>query len=239
MTRRLLTCILTVFLSAPALFAQKNQHEGYRTIIAGAMQLEDAHFHVYEPPFIARAIYQDTTEAVNRYPEQLVSSVLAADNQAWVNYNTLGGQGEDKTDEHFQKVAAMNKEECYYELRSKLTFTHEEKQVAVIKFYIHLTDLPKPVSGSITLQKVGERWYVSPLPNTSDIYTTMRRFQSDKLLQIMKGESDGSAMMNELIATTRSASGSFDMNLLVEAYYDWKRNQRQPEIDYFMDPNAW
>ena len=238
MMKNMLALFLIVFLLVSVSRAQ-DQYKGHRTIIAGAVQLKAARFHVYTPPFIARAIYQDTIEAVNQYPEQLISSVLAADDQAWVNYNTLGGQGEEKTEEHFQKVATMNKEECYYELRSKLTFAHEGKQIAMIKFYVHLTDLPKPVSGSITLQKVGERWYVSPLPNTSHIYTTIRRFQSDKLLQIMKEESDGSVMMSELIANTRSANGSFDMNLLVETYYDWKRNQRQPEIDYFMDPNAW
>lgn len=49
-------------------------------------------FYKYPIDTNVKAIYNNQTDVVNKYPEQLLESIISATNQEWVNYNTLGGE---------------------------------------------------------------------------------------------------------------------------------------------------
>jgi len=51
--------------------------------------VKNSTFYRYNPSFKAKIIYKDTLEAVNKYPEQLMSSIMSESSKEWYNYNNL------------------------------------------------------------------------------------------------------------------------------------------------------
>jgi len=100
-------------------------YKGSRVLLSTSKGLSDISFYVYNPPFLAKAIYGDTIEAANRFPEQLMSSIISTLNQKWINYNTSGGgaRAEKKEQKYFDFIRLMDKDKNYFELRSKMSFS--------------------------------------------------------------------------------------------------------------------
>ena len=64
--------ILGIIFILPFVIQAQND-DGVRIILKSSVgKLQSSSFYIYEPPFIAKGIYRDTVEAVNKYPEQLI-----------------------------------------------------------------------------------------------------------------------------------------------------------------------
>jgi hypothetical protein len=214
--------------------------KGSRVLLSTSNGLSDVLFHVYNPPFLAKAIYKDTIQAVNKFPEQLMSSIISTLNPKWIAYNTLGGQAkaEKKEQKYYDFIKSMDRDKNYFELRSKMSFSLGGNDFSIIKFYFHTQELPTAQSGAYVMQKVNNRWYSTSTPNTSDLSLMIMRFQEDKLLTILTGKPNGNPVNDELMAKT-SVSGSIDLALLYKEFSNWYTNNDSQKIEYFIDPKAW
>ncbi|RUA34501.1 MAG: hypothetical protein DSY77_05050 [Bacteroidetes bacterium] len=235
MRKIILVCF--VFLNLTVL-GQDNK--GSRIILSVTQGIENASFHVYEPPFQAKAIYSDTTEAVNEYPEQLMSSIMSATNQPWVEYNVLGGaeSGEQKSNRHFDFISTMNRDSNYFELRSKLMFSEGSREFAIIKFYLHTEDISEDQSGAFVMQKVGDRWYRTATSFTTNIAVMVMRFKAPLLQQILGGQLTGDSQVDTMIQQVGN-NGVVDINQLYALFAAWYENNDTANLDYFIDENAW
>jgi hypothetical protein len=157
-----------------------------------------------------------------------------------MDYNTLGGKqkSEKKQKKYFDFISSMDKDQNYFELRSKLMFTLNNDEFAITKFYFHSIELAKPQSGSYVLQKVNGRWYTTSNPATSDLALMIMRFQESKLFSILTMKKDGNKNMDDLI-TLASVNGTVSLDLLIKEFSRWYSDNETQKLDYFIDQNAW
>ena len=123
-------------------------------------------FFEYPEKTLAKAIYESQSEVTNKYPEQLMESILSATNQEWVNYNILGGaeKASEKEQSHFDRIKSMNKNKNYFELTHKLTFDVGGIPTSIIKFFTHFEETDV-LSGAAVMQFVNGRWQKTWLPS--------------------------------------------------------------------------
>jgi hypothetical protein len=232
--------LFTILICIETLGQSSMIDKGSRVLLSTSKGLNTVSFYVYNPPFAAKSIYKDTIQAVNKYPEQLMSSVISTLSQEWMDYNTLGGKqkSEKKQKKYFDFISSMDKDQNYFELRSKLMFTLNNDEFAITKFYFHSIELAKPQSGSYVLQKVNGRWYTTSNPATSDLALMIMRFQESKLFSILTMKKDGNKNMDDLI-TLASVNGTVSLDLLIKEFSRWYSDNETQKLDYFIDQNAW
>jgi len=215
--------------------------KGGRVILVRTKVVENASFYLYDPPFVAKAIYKDTIEAINRYPEQLMSSIISANSQEWVDYNTYGRalNSEKKDVKHFDFIKSMDRDKNYFELRSKLNFSINNSDYSIIKFFFYTTESVAPTSGAYLLQKVSNRWYsASNNSNTSNIALMMMRFREEKMKAILMSKKTGISIMDDLIQRI-TVDRVINLNLLYKEFSSWYVNNDKEKIEYFIDPKSW
>lgn len=177
--------------------AQENVELGTR-IILNTNSFSNAAYHEYKPFFKATAIYQNLEEVTNEYPEQLMSSILCASSQDWENYNTLGGEetAEKKSEKEFADLRKINIKKTYFELHSKLTFTVNDSEMAIIKFYLYEEHIDKPVAGALVMKKVEGRWYKTSTPYTTNLAMILTIFKADVLGRVLNNNPQNSIEQN-------------------------------------------
>lgn len=232
--------LLIILISTSALGQNTVAEKGSRVLLSTSQDLSNVSFYVYTPPFSAKAIYKDTAEATNKFPEQLMSSVISATSQQWIYYNTLNGKekAEKKEQKYFDYIKYMDKDKNYFELRSKLSFSLNSSYFTIIKFYFHIQELPKTQTGAYVMQQVNGRWYLTSNSNTSDIALMVMRFQEEKLLYLLKAKPIGDKLMDDLIKLV-AKNESIDFTLLYNEFSSWYDKNESQKIDYFIDKNAW
>lgn len=213
--------------------------EDSEILIAGG-NTSDMFFHLYEPPLEVKAIYKDTLQAVNEYPEQLMMSIISAKSQKWVDYNTLGGasKSDKKSGKHFEMVNKMDVEKNFFKLYHKLEFLVDGIPTVIIKFYIILEDSSKPTSGAIVMQKHNNRWYKTSTPFTSRLSLLIMRFRSDLLKKVLIGSRDEENLEN--LFDKMNDDGNINLDRLVNEFYNWYSPVKNDDmLNYFIDKNAW
>ena len=230
--------LLLLFLPV-SLFAQEID-PGARIIISISTGLEDASFYIYNPPFLAKPIYGDTLEAINQFPEQLMSSILSANTQDWINYNTLGGEeyAEQKSNAYFRSISNLIEDSNYYELRAKLMFAENGNEYAIIKFYLKLETQNEDYSGAYVMKKVNNRWYKTSTPFTTKLALMIMRFKESILSELIFSDSSENEMVNDLIDIIKP-NGFIDFNLLYEEFKTWYDSNDEEKIALFIDQNSW
>ncbi len=199
-------------------------------------------FHLYDPPFVVKAIYNDTLEAVNRYPEQLMHSIISADTQAWVDYNVMGGKefSEKKKASHFESVKSMDKNRNYFELLHKQTFMMDGLLTAIIKFKVFTQDKNNQSIGVTLMQKKNHRWYrISSKKNDILFLLLHLRFESKKLKDLLLGKSED--VITYALYNKINNNGTIDFNLLQEEFKNWYNptNPNKKMLNYFIDDTSW
>jgi hypothetical protein len=169
---------------------QTLQNDG--KIILNTVLITNVKYLIYSPPFEARAIYTDISQVKNSYPEELMSSILCANNQDWVDFNTLGGnkKSEKLSKKEFQEVKNMNVDATYFELIAKLEFIANNSKMTIIKFNFHSNKIKKPMVGAIALQQVDGVWKKTSSPYLSKISMIMLVFKADVLKRLLESKSE-------------------------------------------------
>lgn len=199
-----------------------------------------AGFLVYEPHFLVKAIYTDFSEVKNGYPEELLSSILSANNQQWYDSNMVASSGlrEVKDKKFFDYVRKMDREKTYMELICKFQFEVEGSEMAIVKFLFHL-DGKNVVSGAYVLRKIEGRWYKTVTPFTNDLSLLIIRMDAKKLEQILTDSPAGDSYIVELLQQVKDPAGSVSIFKLVEVFKGWYANMEQDKIAHFKDPKSW
>jgi hypothetical protein len=182
--------------------------------------LESVEFNIYEPPYRASMVYQDTLSAKNLTPEELMSSIISASNQDWVNYNTKGGSkfADQKKEEHFEKVGKRERDNNYFELLSKLEFTFYKRKMAIVKFYLHLEDKEKPVAGTAVMEKLEKgKWKVVTEPALTPISMAMMIFKPEVMGNLLSNEPENDTE-RKILALAYTEPG-LDFNKLLQINY--------------------
>ncbi len=208
-------------------------------IILGGDNSEGMFFYEYAPPLKIKAVYKDTVQAVNNFPEQLMQSIISAKSQKWVGYNTLGGleKSDKKSQKHFEQIANMDIDKNFFVLHNKLEFVVEGVPTAIIKFYIHLEDVIKPISAAVVMQKKNNRWYKTSTTYTSRLSIMLMRLKSDKLKNVLTGSVDHQKEKELLKEITENKGISLDR--LVNTFYGWYTSKNTDMLNYFIDEKAW
>tara|TARA_R110000868_G_scaffold271087_1_gene530583 strand:+ start:6592 stop:7296 length:705 start_codon:yes stop_codon:yes gene_type:complete len=196
-------------------------------------------FYQYPEGIYAKAIYSDQSGAINKYPEQLLESIISATNQEWVNYNTLGGaeKASQKKQSHFDKIKTMDKDKNYFELAHKLTFDVGGVPTVIIKFFTHFegTDV---LSGAAVMQFVDGRWQKTSHPSLSTLSIIVMRMKSDVLEGIVLQNSDEPSI--KAIADRVSTESGLDLALLEVEFGTWYSPEiNETKIEMYKDPRTW
>lgn len=233
MKKKMIRILITVFVSIFFIISTYAQDNLGARLIIGTNNIENTTYHIYDPPFRAMVIYKDTIEAVNKYPEQLMSSMLSASNQDWVNYNTLGGAIESSkiSQEEFDKVKKLSYDKNYFELLSKLEFEVNNDKMAIVKFYLYKEDLDKPVAGATVMQYINNRWYETSKPYTTSIAMALMIFKVNIMNSLLTGKGRNE-MENDLIKKVYDNGLDFDKLLQ-------QQNLSTEEKEYFTNPLNW
>jgi len=226
---------LTMFLTSMS-HAQKTNNPN---IILSISEESELNFFEYEPGLKLKATLSSLNEVKNKFPEELMQSILAARNQEWINYNTLGGEEKatKKEQSHFDKIIKMNKEKNYFELQHKLTFELGGVLTCIVKFYFYQEN-EKLVSGAYLLQKVNDRWYKTSSSSLSILPIIVMRMKSEVLSGIIYGDSEIEAIKEIRERTT--TNGSLDLKKLEDEFASWYSPEKdEAKIGAYKDPKSW
>jgi len=195
--------------------------------------IKNSSFHKYTPPFKAKIIYKDTLQAVNKYPEQLMSSVMSENSEAWHNYNNSKAiepltEGKPR----FKKVKKLNKDKNYFELLHKLEFTSEGIQYAIIKFNLVLEENNKPFQGAYLLVKNNERWYRTSKSQFFSLTLLNMFFKTNRLEEIFFDIKNENLLLDDLRKKITN-NDVIDLQKLIDEFNSWYKNKDTEKIEFF------
>jgi hypothetical protein len=158
-------------------------------VILGGKEINNVSYYVYDPPFLAKPIFNQLEDVKNNYPEKLMESIISASDQNWVNYNNLN-ISEIKDNAFFEKVKKQDKDKNYFELLSKLEFEANNSQMTIIKFNLYIDEKKDslPLVGTYVCQKVDGIWKRVSTPFTTRLAMVMLVFKQDILKRLLVGK---------------------------------------------------
>ncbi|EKT3958022.1 hypothetical protein NTJ28_002020 [Flavobacterium psychrophilum] len=208
-------------------FSQKKEVK----IILNSKQLKNCSYEIYKPTVQIKMMYKDTTEAKNKTLEQLMTSIISAKNQEWVNYNSFGGKEKaapftkSEFDEKYN-----NKSKNYFELLAKLEFSVDSLKYFVIKFRYFQAKVKKPIMGSILMTFSKGRWYQTFDAKITNLSMMMLVFKEDIVERILLG-TGSSSLENDLIKIV------YKDGLNIDLLFQQDFNQEQKT--YFINDLNW
>ncbi|MEM8528837.1 MAG: hypothetical protein AAGG68_29650 [Bacteroidota bacterium] len=201
----------------------------------------EAYYHIYEPVFKAAPSMKSMAEAKNRYPEELMISLMSENSTIWVDYNTWDGTRE-KTSKYFKQKVQWNPDDTYFALTSKFEFKVGGTWYAYMRFRLHGKTIDKSPVGVYLLRKEGERWYYSKEVLSNEMNFIFFNFKPELLGKILKGEKNGDAQLDQLI-TAISTKGGIDLAQLerevMKAYEAGEKSKDKSFSNYFFEPLNW
>lgn len=173
----------------PCLSEDKMEYGGQPVRLLALMLVENAAFHVYEPPYQAKAIYRELDEAKCLTPESLMESIRSEINQKWVDHNMMPGtQSHSVSQEAFDRRKQFNMETNYFRLLHKMTFSYNGTPTAIIK-YVFVDNGENGSIASLVAQKIDGRWYRTSILGIDRLEGAIRMFDSNKLAVLLGVES--------------------------------------------------
>ncbi|WP_010182786.1 hypothetical protein [Aquimarina agarilytica] len=218
-------------------FFLKAQNKEQSNLILGYAEVQELSFHIYEPRLKVKATISNLNEVKNKYPEQLMQSILSASNQKWVNYNTLNGEKDKQEQSHFDRIKSMDKNKNYFELHHKLTFNLGDIPTSIIKFFFYQEN-EEPLSASYVMQKVEGRWQRTSHVSLSTLSIIVMRMKSEILEGIILGSSDDPNIVS--IRDRVTINESLDLKKLEQEFVSWYDPViDQKKINLYKDPMTW
>lgn len=220
-------------------FVSGQEDNGARIILkASKGDIKNSFFHVYTPSFKAKVIYKDTIQAVNKYPEQLMSSIMSENNETWYYYNNLEKKEiSPKIKNRFNRVNSLDKDKNYFELLHKFQFESNGKQYAFIKFRLILEN-KKPSNGAYSMVKINGKWKKTSSSDTFKMTMMNVFFRSDRLQEVFKGKKGINPLMDSLIDIVYN-NGVLDMEKLLNEFEKWNKNNEVNKLEYFTENPNW
>ncbi len=216
----------------------RSQQEDANLILSYSEESEISFFE-YSKNTYAKAIYKRQEDVTNKYPEQLLESIISATNQEWVNYNTLGGaeKASEKRQSHFDKIKSMDRTKNYFELIHRLNLNVGGIPTAIIKFFTHFEDA-EVLSGVIVMQLVDGRWQKTSHPSLSTLSIIVMRMKTEVLKGIILQNSDNMDIIDITERVTNETG--LELSLLEKEFTSWYSPKIDEEkITMYKDPKSW
>ncbi len=201
--------------------------------------VKDVYFKKYDDSFNVKAELTELSQVQNKYPEQLLQSVLSSNSFEWDIYNTLGGKekAKEKSQKHYSTIKTMDRELNYFKPLHKMEFEIEGVPVAIIKYNIVSNNLDKTMSAVMVMRKINDRWYITSTQMVGDIALTIWRLKTAELEKIIKGDESDSFLKE--IKFKVFINGVLDIKKLSSEIDSWYVNNNEvnkAKIKYFKDP---
>jgi hypothetical protein len=182
--------LLALFFCGTILFAQEptnqqSQYDGKSVDLFASVRMENAKFHIYDPPFAAKGIYTKIEDAKCLTPEALLESMESETNQAWVDHNNLPGESDTVPADAFAYRKKLDKNTNYYELIHKLSFSYNGIPTAIIKYYF-VEDGKRTILASMTVQKKNGCWYRTCIAGLDHLEAIVCRVKSKNLAMLLE-----------------------------------------------------
>ncbi|MEL6720844.1 MAG: hypothetical protein AAFP82_19225, partial [Bacteroidota bacterium] len=172
------------------------------------------------------------------YPEELMISLVSERDKAWLDHNTIG-EPREKSTEYFKQKVSWDKEETYYELRSKLEFKYSGVEYAYVTFRFKTKGDDAPPLGVYLLKKEDNRWYYTKEVLSMDISFALMLFKPELLAKLFKGEKIGEDRFDQFLAKV-SKNGALDLNAFAQEVMKIHADEKnETQINYFLDPLNW
>lgn len=195
--------------------------------------LKNAAFHVYDPPFKAKAVYSSFEDARTSTPEELAQSIYSAVTQEWVNWNERDGKGLALSDEQIETRKNRDKDRNYFLLAHRITFAFEGEDYCVVKF--HFVDEGKVGARSALMAVHADgRWRRTAHPALSELNTVMTLDTAvmEKLLGLRKLEPSDPHFLRELTDTLRKADTGLKVGALYDHILELKKRKEYDKMKY-------
>ncbi|WP_264529059.1 hypothetical protein [Flavobacterium sp. N502540] len=219
-------------------FCKRAYAQNDSNLILGIEEKSELSFQVYDSLIIKRD-YVKLEEVKNDTPENLMKSILSANSQEWIDYNTLGGsfKSTKRKEDYFVKIKQMNIDKNYIKLVHKISFFINNRPTEIIKFYFKQENT-KEVSGCYVLQKMDNRWYKASNSTTSNLSIIIMRLKTDVLTELFSGKA--SNVLTKELYNEVSSNGYIDLSKLESTFFSWyspiKKNEK---LNLFIDSKTW
>nr|WP_294931177.1 hypothetical protein [uncultured Flavobacterium sp.] len=220
------------------IFCKKVYAQNDSNLNLGIEQESELSFQVYDSLIIKKE-YVKLEEVKNDTPENLMKSILSANSQEWIDYNTLGGSSRStkRKEDYFVKIKQMSINKNYIKLIHKVSFFINNTPTEIIKFYFKQENA-KEVSGCYVLQKVDNRWYKVSNTTTSNLSIIIMRLKTDILIELFSGKT--SNVLTKELYDTINLNGYIDLSKLESIFFSWyspiKKNEK---LNLFIDSKTW
>jgi len=203
--------------------------------------INELYFMKYDAGYKVKARITDLSKVENKFPEQLLESLLSSTSYEWDILNTLDGKNKTqaKSDKHYANIKTMNKDLNYFELKHKLSFDIEGVPTALLKFYIVMEGKPEVMSAVMVMQQYNGRWYKTSTKMIFSLAMITWRLKTEELYNLIEGKIDDT-MLKE-VNTAVFVNGKLDFSLLskeMESWYTLDTPANKAKIDYFKDPKT-
>jgi hypothetical protein len=232
MNKQIVVLILIIVFCKKA-YAQKDSN-----LSLGIEQESELSFQVYDSLLIKKE-YVNLEEVKNDTPENLMKSILSANSQEWVDYNTLGGSAKStkRKEDYFVKIKQMNIDKNYIKLIHKVSFFINNTPTEIIKFYFKQENA-KEVSGCYVLQKIDNRWYKVSNTTTSNLSIIIMRLKTEILIELFSGKA--SNVLTKELYNTINSNGYIDLSKLDNAFFSWySPTKKNDKLNLFIDSKTW
>ncbi len=162
------------------------------TMNAFKEEIVDISFARYSNPYKIKASYKNERKAKLNTPEELMTSLISANNQKWFDNNFLFGELESikKGENHFDFIKKMDVESNYFNLIYKVTVMKDTTQYAFLKYGINAQGLQEEVPAVKSMKKKGGKWYLTPSSDFAKFSLIFIFFDDEKLEKLLFGPWD-------------------------------------------------
>lgn len=174
-----------------------------------SQQTSNFHYKRYDENYIIRK-YDSFSQVANSTEEELMRSVLSASDLNWYNFNRE--EKVEKTLQDFNAIKNNNSETYYFTLISKVNFTANGMEYAVIKF--HLYEKEKIYGFAEAMKKIDNKWVTTEDYQITQLLFFMGMFDVKYIDVIMDNKQTDNKELNEII-NKNTKNNNADLNAII------------------------
>lgn len=181
------------------------------------------------PDSLVVSKYNNLNEVSNSSPEELMRSILSASSLEWMNFNLE--EAVSKSSQDFEYIKNAVDSNYYFVLESKLEFTSDDLEYAVIKYRLH--ENRKIYGFAEAMIKIDDRWYTTKKAEINQILFFMGMVDLDYIEAIFRQNQTQNNQFNQ-VRQQYVESGTINLSgILVEL----EQSLSQNELIDILDPN--
>lgn len=177
-------------------------------------EVTDFKIHLYSPVFIAKRTYQNLSEVVNQYPEELVQSEMSVTSQAWSSFNY--GVNREAEPKRYDMIKKADVTKNYAHLLYKVSYISNGIQYAIVKLHIYSEIQKDPTGFALAMKKQGNKWIICDDAAITDLMFMMIFLKQDALKNIFENNNTQNFVLDGFIKTS-SQNGALNLNQLLSS----------------------